>query len=342
MPDPNSGITEGGEFEAIERLARALDASGPRPKPGEVWIGDDTAVLDPPAGRMLFTTDLVVEGVHGELATMGPADFGWRAMVASLSDVAAMGGRPHHAVVGVCGPPDTDLDGLYEGIAEAAARFRCPVVGGDLSGGARLVVAVAMTGQVAGDPGPVLRSGARPGDELWVTGPLGASAAGLRLLQGAVDGPDPVDEPGPVSGPDRCALRWAHLRPVPRLAEGEVARRSGVRAMVDISDGLAGDLTRLADASKVGFSLDHVPVCDGATLDDALYGGEDYALVMAAEDPRVLAQGFATAGLQPPIRIGRCTADPAERTLHGRGLPAGGFEHRFTGPSAAPPTAPRQ
>jgi thiamine-monophosphate kinase len=318
MPGPNSGDGGGGEFEAIERLAGRLQATGARAAPGEVWIGDDAAVLDPPAGRMLFTTDLVVEGVHGDLDLLSSSDLGWRAMVASLSDIAAMGGQPRHAVVAVSGPPGTDLDGLYDGIAQASAAFGCPVVGGDLSGGECLVVALAMTGEVSHGPGPVLRSGARPGDRLLVTGPLGAAAAGLRLLRS--------DSGGAGTGGTLVA---AHRRPQPRLGQGEVARQSGVRAMIDVSDGLAGDLVRLADASGIGFRLEDVPVAEGATLDDALSGGEDYELVMATADPDALSQGLVAAGLAAPLVIGVCVEDGAERTLQGRKLAAGGWEHHF-------------
>jgi thiamine-monophosphate kinase len=236
-------------------------------------------------------------------------------MVASLSDVAAMGGRPRHALAAVAGPPETDLEALARGLADASAAFGCPLVGGDLSGADQLTVAVAMTGEVLDGPAPVLRSGARPGDTLCVTGPLGASAAGLRALRSGASGP--------------MALVDAHRRPRPRLVEGEAARLAGVRAMVDVSDGLAGDVGRLAEASGVGVRLERVPVAEGATEEDALGGGEDYELVMAVEDHERLARAFGDRGLSAPIVIGRCVADLAERTLRGRKF-TGGWEHRFT------------
>jgi thiamine-monophosphate kinase len=327
MPSPKSGATprgqaetgrgNRGEFAAIERLRRRL----PGPPTGEVWIGDDAAVLGPVEGRLVLTTDLSVAGVHGDLALIGLDDLGWRALASAVSDVAAMGARPDGALVAVAGPPTTDLDLLYEGVAASSEAHGCPVVGGDLSSAHELVVAVAVTGHVKGDPGPVLRSGARAGDHLFVTGPLGGGAAGLRALQaGAAAGArgrsgwvDPVEE--------------AHRRPRARLAEGEAARLAGAAAMVDVSDGLLADLGHLADASGVGFRLDQVPVCPGATIEDALGGGEDYELVLATTSPGQLVAAFADSGLRRPILMGTCTGDRSERTLAGEPTGPLGWEH---------------
>ena len=340
MPGPNSADTErdpgagrgrpegageaggSGEFAAIVRLAARLARSVPGPPPGEVWIGDDAAVLAPPRGRLLLTTDVSVAGVHADLAVVSVADLGWRALVASISDVAAMGGVPRHAVVAVAGPPDADLDGLYEGIAAAAAAFSCPVVGGDLSGADRLTVAVAVTGEVPDPPGAVCRSGARPGERILLTGPLGASAAGLRSLRAAAGG----GAPGPAS------LAEAHRRPRPRPEAGGVARHAGVSAMVDVSDGLLADLGHLADASGVGFRIDDVPVAPGATEQEALAGGEDYELVMVTADEGALAAAFARHGLRPPIPVGWCVDGPDVRTVQGAPAPPAGWEHSFGAP----------
>lgn len=325
MPRPNSADTssreggreKGGEFEAIARLAELLSRSGARPAPGETWIGDDAAVVsEPGAGRLLLTTDLVVAGVHGDMSVMSVADLGWRAMVASLSDVAAMGGVPGHGLVSVAGPPDTDVDLLYEGVAEASTRFGCPVVGGDLSGAQQLVVSVAMTGRLVPDADPVLRSGARPGDGIFVTGRLGASAAGLRLLRA---GAGSQDDP---------SVR-AYRRPMARLAEGVAARQGGATAMIDVSDGLAGDLGHVADASGVGYVLTEVPLAEGAEMEDALYGGEDYELVVAAPDAEALVGAFAAAGLAPPVPVGVCLEDRTVRRYAGHEVRGGSFEHRF-------------
>ncbi|MGH9099529.1 MAG: thiamine-phosphate kinase [Acidimicrobiales bacterium] len=292
-----------------EVFARAL---GPPPV-GEVWIGDDAAVVARPPGRLLLATDAAVAGVHTDLELCGLDDLGWKALTATLSDIGAVGGTPSHAVVGFCVPPGTDLVLLASGVAEAAAEWRCPVVGGDLTAAAQVTVVAAATGVLEGPAPPVLRSGACPGDRLVVTGPLGASAAGLRLLRAGARGP--------------AALVDAHRRPRARLAEGMVARHAGATAMMDLSDGLGIDLHRLADASGVGVELDSVPVAEGATDDEALGGGEDFELVIATPDIGRLAQELAVAGLRPPIEIGRCTAEVDERTLGGEPFGRSGFEH---------------
>lgn len=303
-----------GEFAAIERLRRKLAP----PPAGEVWIGDDAAVVAAPDGPLLLCADAVVAGVHADLALVGLDDLGWKALAVNVSDVAAMGGRPGHALVTVAGPTDTDLDRLYDGIAAAAREYACPVVGGDLANAPVLVVTVAVTGGLGGRP-PVLRSGARPGDALFVTGPLGRSAAGLAVLRGERE----------VLAAVRDDLVGAHRRPKARVAEGEAAAAAGATAMVDVSDGLSADLGHLATASGVGVTLDAVPVAAGATEDEALGGGEDYELVFSAPDPDRVAAAFAAAGLRVPRRIGACTADLHRRTLRDAPLPAVGWEHRW-------------
>lgn len=283
---------------------------------GQVWLGDDAAVVAAPAGRLVLATDACVGGVHADLSLVGLDDLGWKALTSTVSDVGAMGATPCHAVVAVCAPAGTDVELLMRGVAEAAARWACPVVGGDLAGAGQVVVCVAATGLFAGPEPPVLRSGAAPGDALVVTGPMGASAAGLRILRrgGARDAAE-------------VRLEASHRRPEARLAEGAVARAAGASAMMDISDGLALDGHRLAAVSGVGLALDAVPVAEGATEEEALGGGEDYELLIAVDDLARLAAAFADAGLRPPIAVGRCTADPSERTLAGRPLPPLGYQH---------------
>jgi thiamine-monophosphate kinase len=299
------------EFDLIERLRARLPA-----------IGDDAAVLPvPAAGRLLFCADAAVAGVHADLALVGVDDLGWKALASTLSDVAAMGGRPCSAVVTVSGPLGrVDVDLLYDGLLACADAFGCPVVGGDLTGGGTLVVSVAVLGAIEEGDEPVLRSGARPGDTLFVTGPLGGAAAGLVLLKAGRAGED-------------ADLERAHRRPRPRLAEGETARRAGATAMIDISDGLASDVCHLADASGVGIVLERVPVAVGVNRygDDvdaaALGGGEDYELLFSAADPGAIEAAFAGAGLTVPLRVGRCTDDASERRLRDGPLPALGWVH---------------
>jgi thiamine-monophosphate kinase len=336
----NSGAsrpTSGGwndEFATIARIKRRFErdrpggTSGPIPPVGEVWIGDDAAVVaSRPGQRLLLATDLVVAGVHVDLEVSSVEDLGFKAVMVTCSDLAAMGARPDHLLVSIAAPPGTDLDLLVEGCAAAADDVGCTVVGGDLSGSSNLVVSTAVAGSLRGvvEAGPMLRSGARPGDSLLVTGVLGASAAGLRLLRGQVDG-----QPVAAGSRDAEALFRAHRRPVARLAEGEVARVSGASAAIDISDGLVADVRHLAEASMVGIELDALPVALGATEQEALGGGEEYELIVATEDPRRLTVAFDRAGLRPPIVIGRCIANPGRLVLEGKPLPEGGWRHDLT------------
>jgi thiamine-monophosphate kinase len=303
-----------GEFAAIAAIQAVLP--GPA-DPSELWIGDDAAVLGFPAGRrLLLAADTVVAGVHADLTLTSLADLGWKALAAAVSDVAAMGGDAGHAVVTVAGPPGTALGQLYQGLAAAAAACGCPIVGGDLANATDLVVTVAVTGSCAGPP--VSRAGARPGDAVWVTSALGAAAAGLRLLRAGASGG--AAEP-------RSDLVRAHARPVPQLAAGRAARQAGARAMIDISDGLAADVGHLAEASGVGMALEAVPVADGASREEALHGGDDYALAFCAPAASPVAAAFA--GLPPPHRIGVCTAEAGLVTLDGAPLAPGGWEHRW-------------
>jgi thiamine-monophosphate kinase len=304
-----------GEDAAIERIAAILGAGSSVAPSGDIWIGDDAAAVGVSGGKLLLTTDVVVEGVHADLRLVGLADMGFKALAVTLSDIAAMGGRPSHALVALCAPPGTDVMALVSGLAEASARWACPVVGGDLSNAPCVVVAVTVTGWVGEGPPAVGRGGAQPGDTLLVTGPLGASSAGLAMLR---------DDP--AVSPEDPRVR-AHRRPPPRIEEGWTARLAGARALMDVSDGLALDLHRLADASGVGFELRAVPVFPGASEEQALGGGEDYELIMATPDPEGLLEAFAAASLAPPIPIGEVTHDPGHRRWRGAPLGRLGFTH---------------
>src|SRR5579862_6364575 len=191
-----------GEFAAIARIARRF---GP-PAAGEVWIGDDAAIVQVGGGAVAVAADAVVAGVHADLALTSLADFGWKALAVNVSDLAAMGLTAERAVVTVSAPPGTDLDALYDGLADASRAFGCPIVGGDLTGSPVLVVSVTVLGGADVRPPPVGRGGGRPGDEIWVSGPLDAAAAALRRVRGGTGGGE------------------AHARPQPRPAEGRAAR----------------------------------------------------------------------------------------------------------------------
>ncbi|MCC6831631.1 MAG: thiamine-phosphate kinase [Thermoleophilia bacterium] len=266
-------------------------------RPGvSVGIGDDAAVLtgDP---AVVLAHDMVVQDVHFRLATAGPRDIGHKALAVNLSDVAAMGASPVAALVGIGVPRGVTprfVEEVYEGMEELAGAWGCTIAGGDTISASELVLGVTAVGRMAPGIAPVLRSGARPGDVLWVNGALGASAAGLCLLE---------DRSLRVPAGVRDALVAAHLRPVPRVREGIALAAAGTRAMLDCSDGLAIDASRLAAASRVRvvLELDRVPVAPGVAAVAAALGvpadvfaatgGEDYALVVAA--PPGFAPGCA-------------------------------------------------
>lgn len=304
-----------GEFELLSRLRGAL----PTAPTGETWIGDDAAAVEPPSRSLLLAADVLVEGTHFDLTWSAPADVGWKAVTANVSDVAAMGGRPLHLLVSVVVGPAFDVEALYAGITEAARHWGCAVVGGDLARGRSVTVAVAITGTTDGRA-PVGRGGARPGDAVVVTGPLGGAAAGLRLLgDGLAFDSDPV-----AADAVRC-----HRRPYARPAEGQAAARVGATAMIDVSDGLAADLGHVLDESGVGVALDRVPVHPAAREEEALGGGDDYQLVICGADGPALAAALRAAGAVEAEVIGECTSDPAVRTLGGRPVATEGWEHEW-------------
>jgi thiamine-monophosphate kinase len=300
------------EDDVLQRIA-AIVGRRTIPK-NEVHIGDDAAVLAPFVGEALISTDMAVLGVHLDAELFPLEDLGFKAVASAVSDLAAMGGLARGAVVAVGSPPGTDLEELHRGIADAAAVTGCPIVGGDLSRSRDVVVAVTVFGECPGR-GAVLRSGARAGDELLVTGPLGRSAAGLRRRRA---GAGLNDE-----------LVVAHRRPWPRLDEGVAARGAGAHAMMDLSDGLGIDLHRMADASGVGFELDRIPVANGATEGEAISGGEDYELLIATDNAARLRLIFHDRNLAAPITIGRVVADVTRRTYQGVTFERRGWQHQL-------------
>ncbi|GAC1315483.1 MAG: hypothetical protein NVSMB16_12520 [Acidimicrobiales bacterium] len=302
----------GPEWAAISRIDDRLRAATGSAPAGEVWIGDDAAVVGVGGGVIVVAADALVVGVHADLALTSRADLGWKALAVNVSDIAAMGCEPRRAVVTVTAPSVSDIDELYEGLSAASAAMACPVVGGDLTSGPILVISVTVLGDGAVMPNPVLRGGAQPGDEVWVSGPLGAAAAGLRALQAGLDAP---------------SLTAAHARPVPRVREGTAARLLGATAMIDVSDGFAADFGHLLDRSGVGAVIEELPVAEGASTVDALAGGDDYELIWCAPASAGIGTGFAARGLRIPVRIGRCVADPMVRTLGGAKLTTQGWEH---------------
>lgn len=273
-------VTEDALLAAIHKVL-----SGPGPEV-RVGVGDDAAVVAPGSGELVLTTDALVEGSHFTLATTSARDLGYKAMAVNVSDVAAMAASPRYALAALTLTADVDAAWVMEllgGMREACDDHVLWLVGGNLARGTEVSVVVSVVGEVA--PGrAVTRAGGRAGDRLVVTGTLGAAAAGLRLLglRGA-----PNDE-------QRAALR-RHLRPTARVGEAAVLARHGATAMMDVSDGLSLDLSRLCAAGGVGarVELGAVPVDAAATLEEALGGGEDYELLAALPDDAAVAAARA-------------------------------------------------
>jgi thiamine-monophosphate kinase len=240
------------------------------PGPGTVvGIGDDAAVLAAPDGRVVATTDFLLEGRHFRRDWAGPADIGHRAAVRSLADVAAMGARPTALLVAFAAPPALSSAWALElsaGLAAEAARAGATVAGGDTARFDVVLLAVTGLGDLQGAR-PVTRAGARPGDVLAVAGPLGHSAAGLALLAAG------YREPALLAAGHRepAALVAAHLRPAPPYEAGPEAARLGATALMDVSDGLLADLEHIARASGVAIdvhpaALDPTPLIPAAEL----------------------------------------------------------------------------
>jgi len=302
-------------------------------------VGDDTAVLAVGGGPwLLFTTDMMVEGIHFSLDWSTFRQVGWKALAVNLSDIAAMGGRPTHAVVSLAVPPRLEpsaLVELYEGLREAARTYGVNIVGGDTVGNPeRLVLNVALLGEVEAGKA-VYRSGARPGDGVYVTGTLGAAAAGLHLFQNP-------DLSCPPDAADYC--RRAHCAPRPRVEAGLLLARCGVSAMDDISDGLASEMHEICGAGGVGCLIrrEDVPVdsrvravAEGAGVDPvewALFGGEDLELVFTAgpEAEEGIEREAAGEGIKI-YRVGEITARAGVHLVGPGGeilpLPRGGYDH---------------
>jgi thiamine-monophosphate kinase len=305
-PPENRKLSELGEFGLIARLTGGLELG-----PGvEVGVGDDAAVLEPSHGhKLVVTTDVLVEGLDFTAALSEPEDWGWKAVAANLSDLAAMGAEARWLVLALTVPgptPVATLERVYAGVGEACRAFGVALVGGDVSAGPTLSLAVTALGEAER---PVLRSGARPGDRLCVTGPLGAAAAGLGLLQRG----------------DRAAgellgrfpgLAAAHRRPIPALAMGLALARAGAWAMIDVSDGLAGDALHLAEASGVGLEVHDatVPLAPGVAEAAALLGLDPLELALGGGEDFVLAAALPRAAdLGGVLDCGRFIPDPGTR-----------------------------
>jgi len=315
-------------FTSEDQFLDAISARFPNTHPHMLLgRGDDCAVLKCPE-TMALTTDLFVEDVHFRRSYFTPADTGYKALAANLSDLAAMGAAPLGFSLGLAGPPDTPAEyweGVLDGMAQLAGSLELPLVGGDLNACDKLILAVTLWGT----PGPrgrlAHRGGCQASDVLFVVGDLGLAAVGLEVLE----------ERGREAAGEWPEAVAAHLRPEVRVAEGlTLVGRRGVRGLMDVSDGLLRDLPRfLGPGLGADLALDpdtlHPEVIRRARdtgRDPALMavaGGEDYALLGACPRPFFLEVFTHALGVWA---IGEVTAALGLR-LDGRELPSGGFDH---------------
>jgi len=287
----NATLSDLGEFGLVEALAERF------PQGDDVLLGpgDDAALVSFPQGRVVVSTDLLVDGRHFRRDWASALDIGHKAAAQNLSDINAMGGRATALTVGLAAPPDLPAAWaleLADGIAEEAAMVGASVVGGDVTRADEVMIAVTVLGVV--DTEPVRRSGARPGDVVAIAGRQGWAAAGLAVLARGFRSPRVLVE--------------AHRRPLPPYQAGAVAARSGATAMIDVSDGLLADVGHIATASGVAIDV-HAGAFEvaeplravGAALGAdpmrfILTGGDDHALVATFPADVSLPEGWARIG----------------------------------------------
>ena len=331
-------IKDLGEFGLIDRINGLVTGQRNGPDNGApfsfrltVDTGDDTAAWNTGVATELLTTDTVVEGVHFTRSTTPWRDLGWKCLASNISDIAAMGGLPLYALVTLGLSPESeveDVEELYGGMLEISNLYGVAIVGGDVVSSPVAFITVSLTGLHPGQP--MLRSAARVGDQVAVTGYLGGSGGGLRLMLDHLE----------ASAEASNYLRQCHRRPRPAVAEGRALAEAGVAGAMDVSDGLTGDLAKLCRSSGVSARLytDRIPAHpllrqtfpDGY-LDLALNGGEDYLLLFTANPETVskvmpsLPEGASVVGEIVPGEAGQVTL--VEPSGVEKVVGSGGWDH---------------
>jgi thiamine-monophosphate kinase len=313
-----------GEFELLTRVRERLPADGRRVRLGS---GDDAAVTVP-GGATATSVDAVVEGVHFRRDRASLAQIGHKALAAALSDLAAMGAEPGEAYVVLGVPPDLDEDGcieLLDGMLAVAEATGAGLAGGDLTRADKLFLAITVVGHAAGPELFVQRTGARPGDTLVLSGEIAGAGAGLLLLEHPELGAS-------LREADAAALRARQLEPQPRLGAGRALAEAGATAMIDLSDGLGGDASHLAERSGVGLRIDAaaLPIAPGVAEVAAAAGRDAVALAASAgEDYELLAALPADKVAEATRRL----RDVSDLTLTpvGEALAGSGVEIRLPG-----------
>jgi thiamine-monophosphate kinase len=328
-----------GEFELLAKLRGRLPPTGPRVRLGS---GDDAAVTVP-GGATATSVDAIVDGVHFHRREAPPQLVGRKALATALSDLAAMGAEAGEAYVVLGAPADMaeeEFDALLEGLLALAAETGTTLAGGDLTRAPALTLAVTVVGHASAEDDLVPRSGAEPGDVLVLTGELGGAAAGRLLL-------DRPELAPPIAESTRNHLRNRQLDPTPRLRAGRALAAAGAKAMIDLSDGLAGDALHVARASGAALRIEagSLPLAKGVAevaaaagrdpLRLAVSGGEDYELLAALPTERLeeAAQRMAEAAETSLTEIGRIVEGSGVeiRLPGGELLESQGYDH-FAGP----------
>ncbi|MBN1366986.1 MAG: thiamine-phosphate kinase [Dehalococcoidales bacterium] len=276
-----------GEFGLVERIGKLIDKSRDT---SESWqklilgVGDDTAAWQGDDSIQLAKVDALVEGIHFRHGMMSWEDLGWKALAINLSDIAAMGGIPKYALVSLAVPPDIEVDdvlALYKGMLKLAQRFGLAIIGGDTDSAPRISVTVTVLGSMGKSKDLLTRNTAKPGDLIAVTGYLGSAATGYEIIHGKTK-----------NGKNHTAAKKAFLRPEPRLTEGQLLLKYGIKTAIDVSDGLLSDLRHICKASRVSARLEAVkiPIAPEVAaafgkkaLLTALSGGEDYELLFTGK-----------------------------------------------------------
>jgi len=317
-----------GEFGLIDLLAK-MAGSG-QDKQLLIGIGDDAAAWKGDTSIQLATVDSFIQGIHFPAGTAPWPELGWKALAVNLSDIAAMGGTPRYALVSLALPPQTEVDdvtALYTGMLKLARQHGVTIVGGDTSNAPLVVISITVLGN-SPQKQILTRSSAKPGELVAVTGHLGAAAAGLEMLTKKLK----------FAPKATARFRQAFLHPTPRIAEGQLLLKQGVKTAIDISDGLVADLNQICKASRVGARIDtdRVPVepkvlagFGDKALELALTGGEDYELLFTAGAE--IIDKVKKAASCPVTVIGEITAGEGVTAVDRQGNPVdlgkSGWEH---------------
>jgi len=331
-------VSELGEFGLIELLSEMAHRTQSKqialPHQVILGIGDDAAVWQGEAPTQLATVDSLIQGVHFSLDITPWQELGWKALAVNLSDIAAMGGVPRYALISLALPGHTEVDdvtALYKGMIELAQQSAVAIVGGDTTSAPLVAITITIFGSAKNQDNHILtRSAAKVDDKVAVTGFLGAAAAGWEML----------DKQLQFDPKTSACLREAFLHPYPRIAEGQLLVGQGVKAAIDISDGLISDLNHICQASQVGarIEVDRLPIEPAVkadfgdrALELALSGGEDYELLFTASVEVI--DSIRAATCCPITIIGDIVADKANKItlVDSKGKPVSvpkkGWEH---------------